>query len=175
MVVAESLHRGLVSKILAKKVLPNVPKEVWEGKEDPIVKHDRANCLLNEESIFYINRPFERSREELVGRVLREQPDWAGVDLSLILEVPNQGNGTVVNSGPRYHVIRIQVKGGKDPVPLERIKSFLRKANVDKARGVYARALGVGEDEIQFHRLLATLPPVAPKVRGLFAPATGAD
>lgn len=133
------------------------------------MEHDRGGCFVKPESIFYVTRPFAGKPAELVGRVMREFPDRTGIDLSLILEARGVGSGDGTKSTVRYHVIRVQVKAGKSTVDKTRLATFLSKEKNDNAKAAYARALRVEEGEIQFHRLLASLAPVAPKVLSMVA------
>ena len=107
--------------------------------------------------------------DALLGRVLREAPDHFGADLVMILPESDEVSGKLL----RYHVVRVQVKGGtKYSVGLVDLHTFLDADTVKLAKSLHAGILGVEEGGIEMHRLLACGRSVTAGVEALVNPAS---
>lgn len=89
LVVAESLCRNLVSRVLDKGIVP-VPRSAWTRKTGyKVAFHDRAACFAGTNLIdLGVDDPSSAParRERLLHRVLKEGPDDFGGDLVVIFE-----------------------------------------------------------------------------------------
>jgi len=166
-VVAESLYRKFQSHVLERGKIPS-----WRSSSAVRLEYDRGLTLdgslvvLPESSSTNSGTILHRARSmpgghvadkpgsiEL-GRIYKEYPDKYGADLAFVVK----DDSAAGSSSVKYHVVRVQVKGGDSGqvITFADLKTFLAHAKVEAAKAAYARLLGVNEDQLIMHRLLVS-------------------